>query len=261
MISSLLERYKSLRGNKPVNGGKPKEDAVLNYIYLHLHQALRNRSFVEVLVNGDDVLYQSMILWLDPEERTILIDELFPTGLIGLSGQKVQVSIRQQAGRKLKFNSVIIEQHRYEGTPIYVLAMPEGLESDQRRNAYRLPISEKITIEPHFIGPDDQTYLARLRNLSSSGIAMEVEVDDVNGFGYDDQLTHLAFDFAGINIDCGLAVRNVEFTEPAANRVLIGAEFVDLPPPDQRVLEKSIMRIQRDRIRLTGEMESQLVMM
>ena len=259
MFSSLLNRYNSLRNIKPVP--PQKADTALNKVYLHLHQAQRNRRFVEVVVEGDEVVYQSMILSLDPEERTILIDELFPTGFVGLAGQKVRLSIRQQAGKKLKFNSVIMEQHQHDGSPLYVLAMPNQLESDQRRNAYRLPMSKNVSIEPHFIGPDEQPYHARLRNLSSSGIAMEVEVNDVDEFHYDDALTHLAFDFAGISIDCDLVIRNVDVPEPSTNRVMIGAEFVDLHPLEQRALERSIMRIQRDRIRLNGEMESQLVMM
>ena len=259
MLSSLLGRYSSLRNIKPAKTSKA--NTALNKTYLLLHQAQRNRSFVEVVVEGDKVVYQSMILSLDPEERTILIDELFPTGFVGLAGQKVRLSIRQQAGRKLKFNSVIQQRYQHDGSPLYVLAMPGDLDCDQRRNAYRLPISHKAAIEPHFIGQDEQPYQARLCNLSSSGIAMELEVDDVGEFHYDDQLTHLAFTFAGINIDCGLVVRNVEVTEPAANRVMIGAEFVDFSPLEQRVLERSIMRIQRDRIRLNGEMESQLAMM
>ncbi len=54
-----------------------------------------------------------------------------------------------------------------------------------------------------------------------------------------------------------MAVRNVS-VEPERNKVRIGAEFVDLPPLDQRSLERSIMRVQRDRLRHGGEMEARL---
>ncbi len=257
MISSLFDRYKHFRRNG-VAVDQPGADLALNQTYLQLHQAQRQRSFIEVKVKGDDVVYQSIILALDPEEQTILIDELFPTGFVGMAGQRVSISIRQKAGRKLAFDSVIKEQYKDDGTPIYVLAMPKDMERDQRRSAYRLPISRTMNIESHFTGPDQQRYLAKLRNVSSTGISIEVEAEDAAEFHYNDQLTEVAFDFAGTNIDCELAVRNVEVTESDHPRVLIGAEFIDLPYLEKNGLEKSIMRIQRDRLKYAGSMESQM---
>lgn len=256
MMTSFIDRFR--RKAKP----PAKADLSLNHTYLHLHQAQRNRDFLEVRVDGDEVLYQSMILELDPQERTILIDELFPTGFVGLAGQKVRIAIRQPGGRKMKFDSAILEQHSYDDAPIYVLAMPKDIETDQRRSAYRLPIGNHTAIDSHFIGPDQQPYRGRLRNVSSTGIALEImaEAENANLFNYNDTLDHLMFDFAGINFDCDVAVRSVEVDDNDQARVFIGAEFVDLPPIEQRVLERSIMRIQRDRIKYSGEFEAGMAM-
>ena len=257
MIDSLVERCRSLLGRS----GKQQSrvDAALNRTYLELYQAQRKHFFVEVRVDGDDVLYQSMILELDPEEKTILVDELFPKGFVGLPGQRVHIGIRQPGGRKIKFSTTILEQHSYDESPVYVLAMPRNLDGDQRRDAYRLPVGG-VEICPQFVGPDRRSYLARLCNLSSRGVGMELDIDDPEHFRYNDPLSHVAFEFAGISFDCEMAVRNVALTGPDQNKVWIGAEFLDLPPLDQRVLEKSIMRIQRDRIRQGAEVESQLAM-
>ena len=256
MISTIVERYKSLRNKKSEE--QPDVDPLLNQTYLQLYRAQRAHHFLEVRVDGDDAIYQSMVLAVDPEEKTLLIDELFPTGFVGLPGQRVHVAIRQPEGRKIKFGSTILAQHEYEEAPVYVLAMPEAMDSDQRRNAYRLPIAGGYTIRPQFVGPDKQEYPARLCNVSTSGLALEVELDDPENFHRNKQLSHIAFDFAGINVDCDIAVRNVVVADEARHKVLVGAEFVDLPPLEQRVLEKSIMRIQRDRIRLGGEQETQM---
>lgn len=254
MFTSLIDRYRHFRGNNP----RPKADPALNHTYLHLHQAQRSRSFVEVAIEGDSETYQSMVLELDPEERTILIDELFPSGFLGLPGQKVTLSIRQEGGRKLKFNSVIQQQYQHNGAPLYVLEMPKDIETDQRRSAYRLPVGN-IVIDSQFVGPDQQSYHGRLCNVSSTGVAIEIDTDSANSFHYDDRLNHVMFDFAGVNIDCGMAIRSVA-AEPEGERVLIGAEFVDLSLLEKRVLEKSIMRIQRDRLKHSGDMSSQLAM-
>ncbi len=258
MITALLDRFR----------GKPasKADTALNYTYLHLHQAQRSREFLEVMVEGDEVVYQSMILELDPIERTILIDELFPTGFVGLVGQKVHLAIRQKGGRKIKFETVIQQQHSYDDAPIYVLAMPQDIETGQRRSAYRLPLTDSMAIDSHFVGPEGQPYHGSLRNVSSTGIAMEVLLDAAAGddgpdnFHYNDILDDLVFDFAGVNINCEATVRSIEIDEEDQNHILIGAEFIDLPPVDQRVLERSIMRIQRDRIKLSGAFEADMAM-
>jgi hypothetical protein len=96
---------------------------------------------------------------------------------------------------------------------------------------------------------------------------MDILLDDdamaANGsdsFQYNDILDGLAFDFAGVNINCEATVRSVEIDEVDQSQILIGAEFVDLPPVEQRVLERSIMRIQRDRIKLSGAFEADMAM-
>lgn len=259
MISNLFERYKTLLGRQKAE--RPEGDSALNRIYVQLYQAQREHYFIDVQVDGDDVTYQSMILSLDPEEKTVLIDELFPTGFEGLPGQRVEICIRQPKGRKVRFTTDIIEQHIHDEAPVFVLAMPEeGLYADQRRKAYRLAVGGGIQIKPQFVGPDQQNYFAKLCNLSSTGLGLEVEVEDPRQFNFNDRLKHVAFDFAGVTIDCDMTVRNVLAPEEEQNKIMIGAEFVDLPALERRVLEKSIMRIQRDRIRLAGNMESQIAL-
>ncbi|MBL4827272.1 MAG: flagellar brake protein [Spongiibacteraceae bacterium] len=258
MIAKLIDRYKALRyGNHT-----EEADPALNRVYLVLHQQQRSRRFIEIMVEGDDLVYQSMVLSLDPEDRTILIDELFPKGFVGLAGQQIHVAIRQDAGRKIEFNSAIIERHSLDDAPLYVIGMPESLDLDQRRGAYRLPVSTRSTIEPCFTAPDSQDYKARLRNVSSSGVCLEIDGDEFEPLHYDDHLSHVAFDFAGQNIDCALAVRSVVLDEnknkeTGKKRWLVGAEFLDLSPVFQRVLEKSIMQIQRDRIKYSADAQLQ----
>lgn len=256
MITSLIDRYKYLT----LKVRAPKVDPLLNHTYLQLHQAQRNRSFVEVGIEGDSEIYQSMVLDINPEERTLLVDELFPRGFLGLPGQQVNLSIRQSNGRILTFSSVIKEQRLYKGSPQYILEMPKDLGSDQRRSSYRLPLVSGI-IDSRFNGPDQLPYHGRLCNVSSTGVAIEVAGESANSFHYNDPLNHVEFNFAGMNIDCQMAVRNVS-EKPASygERLLIGAEFVDLSMLEKKQLEKSIMRIQRDRLKFSGQPESGAVM-
>lgn len=256
MLAELIDRYKRLR----TRATPPKADLALNQTYLQLYQAQRQRSFVDVQVEGNPEHYQSMVLELDPESRTVLIDELFPGGFVGLPGQQVSLSIRQSGGRKLTFNSVIQQQHTHQGSPLYVLAMPANIATDQRRNSYRLPLANS-PIDSCFEGPDHQPYHGRVCNVSGSGIAIEIAADSANSFHYNDALEHVMFDFAGVAIDCRMAVRSVEVeTDDEGERLMIGAEFVDLSQLEKRVLEKSIMRVQRDRLKFGGHSEMRLAL-
>ena len=258
MFSTLIDRYKSLRGN--IEDGRP--DAKLNHNYLSLYQVQRDHRFLEVTIDGDDVVYQSIILELAPEERTILIDEFFPNDFVGLPGQRVSVAVRLDGGKKMQFKTDIVEKHLHEGAPLYVLSMPVDIEIDQRRNAFRLPIGDRVAIDSQFIGPDELPYYGRLRNVSSSGISLDVLVreESANSFHYNDLLSHLTFDFAGVNINCGVSVRSIDVDQADDSHCFIGAEFVDLPAHEQQLLDRSIMRIQRDRLRMAGNAEAQLSM-
>lgn len=240
MIKSIFESFREK---------KPTIDNSLNRVYLMLHEAQQRRDFVEVTIEGSDAVYQSIILELDPDERTILIDEFFPAGFRGMPGQLIHVRIRQAAGRALLFTTSITESHVHEDTPLYVLTMPLFLDTDQRRGAYRLPVTEDWPVESTFISPDRELLNARIRNVSATGLCMEIKGVLEDEFQRDDELSHVAFDFAGNHYDCGLKIKNILTEEDPIDHTLIGAEFINFPPGEGRLLERTIMRMQRDRVR------------
>ena len=245
-----MKLFSTLNLDRLRGGSEPpvKIDPALNQVYLALHQVQRNRQFIEVTFDGDDVIYQSMIIDLDPQARTVLIDELFPRGFEGLAGQCVTVCVRQKLGRKLRFQTVIVEALRDERAPLYSLAMPASLEGDQRRSAYRLPLTRQHDIEPEFVGPDNDTHKARLNNLSVSGVGLELEGDFSDELKVGDELNQLFFGFAGIDVNCDLTVKNVQAIEGETTSTIVGGEFVGLPAREQRLLAKCIANLQRQRI-------------
>lgn len=223
-------------------------DPALNQVYLALHQVHRKRQFIEISIDGDDAVYQSMIIDLDPQARTLLIDELFPRGFDGLVGQCLTVTVRQLAGRKLRFETVIVEALRDDRAPLYSLAMPATLEGDQRRSAYRLPVNRRQSIESKFVGVNNDSYQARLSNVSVSGVGLELQGDVCADFNVGDELNGLCFDFAGIDVNCDLSVKSVQVIEGEQPSTLLGGEFVDLPAREQRLLARRIANMQRQRI-------------
>lgn len=245
-----MKLFSTLNLDRLRGGNQPPVviDPALNQVYLALHQIQRKRQFIEVSFDGDDVIYQSMVLEIDPHKKTLWVDELFPRGYEGLAGQAVSVCVRQEHGRKLRFQSVIIEPVDDAGNaPTYLLAMPASLEGDQRRSAYRLPLP-KSDIEPEFLDPDNNRHRARLNNLSVSGVGLVLKGDFSDIWHVGDAFSDVCFGFAGIDVNCELRVKSLQAVEGAVTCTLVGGEFVDLQAREQRLLARSIATMQRQRI-------------
>jgi c-di-GMP-binding flagellar brake protein YcgR len=92
-----------------------------------------------------------------------------------------------------------------------------------------------------FLAPDRNRCSATVRDLSSTGIRLELE--HLSTVAEGDVLTDLQFEFAGRSFQCQADVRNV--ANSAGDNVIVGAAFRDLPRMEQRSLERMIMQMQR----------------
>lgn len=215
----------------------------LREVYLNLFEVQRSHALIDVAIDGVDAHYQSIILGVDPERGTIAIDELFPADFVGLPGQPVTVTVRLEGNRRLTFNTHIVARHdTSEAIDSYMLALPESVDYNQRRGAFRLQLGQGWAVMSEFRGPGRQHCSARIRDLSSTGIRLELPQPLPLSEG--DQLEDLQFEFAGRNYRCGADVRCISDSE-RGDQFLIGAAFRDLPRVEQRSLERMIMQMQR----------------
>jgi c-di-GMP-binding flagellar brake protein YcgR len=228
----------------------------LRDIYLNLFDVQRSHTLIDVAIDGLDARYQSIILSVDPERGVLEIDELFPTGFVGLPGQPITITVRLDVGRRLTFSTHILSRHDDGQIKSYLLALPDSLDYNQRRGSFRLQLSQGWGVISEFLAPDKEICSARVRDLSSTGIRLEIigcappETGDV--------LHDLHFEFAGRTYQCAANVRNVTnfgvqscaggSASDNAERFLIGAEFLDLSRGEQRSLERMIMQLQRQQI-------------
>lgn len=248
----MLRRW--LTRPKPVTSAMPTDTAPaiderrsLREVYLNLFDVQRSHALIDVAIDGVDAHYQSIILGVDPEGGTITIDELFPGGFVGLAGQPVTVTVRLDGSRRLTFNTHIVARRDDDNAiDSYALALPESLDYNQRRGAFRLQLGAGWAVVSEFRGPDQQHCSARVRDLSSTGIRLELPQALPLSAG--DVLEDLQFEFAGRNYHCVADVRTVINPDERADRFLIGAAFRDLPRLEQRSLERMIMQMQRQQV-------------
>lgn len=234
---------------EPVSAAHSPELGALREVYLNLFDVQRSHALIDVAIEGTDARYQSIIIGVDPERGVVEIDELFPAGFVGLPGQPLTVTVRLDGKRRLTFNTHVISRRDDGQLESYWLALPESLDYNQRRGSFRLQLGQGWGVISEFLAPDQERCSARVRDLSSTGIRLEVlgGTRPITG----DVLHDLHFEFAGRNYQCAADVRNVTNLNAKsgdADRFLIGAQFRDMPRVEQRSLERMIMQMQRQHV-------------
>lgn len=252
MLRRWFKRRALVTTSMPVGASAPSDYLrPLREVYLNLFDVQRSHALIDVAIDGVDAHYQSIILSVDPLAGSIVIDELFPAGFIGLPGQPVTVSVRLDGSRRLTFNTHIVTRRDDDSAvDSYVLALPESLDYNQRRSAFRLQLGAGWAVLSEFRAPDRRQCSARVRDLSSTGIRFELQGSQPLSEG--DVLEDLQFEFAGRNYQCRADVRSVLGGEEQSDRYLVGAAFRDLPRLEQRSLERNIMQMQRQRVQQTA---------
>ncbi len=220
--------------------------AALRDVYLNLFEVQRSHALIDVAIDGIDARYQSIIIGVNPERGVLEIDELFPGEFVGLPGQPVTITVRLDNARRLTFNTHIISRHDDGRVESYWLALPESLDYNQRRGSFRLALGQGWGVVSEFLAPDQERCSARVRDLSSTGIRLEVVGSARPTTG--DVLHDLQFEFAGRNYQCAANVRNVTSSDDTSDRFLIGAQFRDMSRVEQRSLERMIMQLQRQQV-------------
>jgi len=214
---------------------------------LNLIEAQRSRAIIDVDIDGQKHSYQSVILRVDPAAGSILIDELFPAGFTGLAGQRVTITVRRQDGGRAGFTTHIIERRNVGGVDNYQLMLPGSVGYQQRREVFRLDLPRNAATLSEFQTGDRQFCAAIVRDLSASGIRLELQnsIEIVPG----DTLTELEFEFEQQRFQCQAKVRHV-YNERSGETV-VGVAFQNFPRLQQRMLERIIMQQQRLTVRRT----------
>ncbi len=234
-------------------------DPTNQQVFYYLQLSQQQREFIEVQMPGDSTIYQSLFLELDSDEKTILIDEFFPSTAWVSPGQLLRLSIRQKDGRSLKFQSRVLDAYRYDDAPMYVISMPDFLDHDQRRNSFRLPLESNLAVDVAFTGPDKVEYCGRMVDISAGGLSLMLDNPPACELNYGQLLKNVNFEFAQINIQSDLAVRHLPREQEPDTSLRIGAEFNHLPSNLAKDLELTILQLQRERLRRGEDMRDRLV--
>jgi len=227
----------------------------LRDIYMTLFKIKRNHSFLQVKFDGNESIYQSMILDVNPDDRTMTIDEIFPRdeGFIGMQGQGATLTIRDK-GVVISFETEVIRRVKSDGVTLYMVRLPSEIAKDQRRGAFRINVDKRSDIEVKIESQEHSHLYAKVANLSATGVCLEIEGDqsEILKMGVVMQDCRIKLGSAG-EVLCNLDVRNLKSVEEPYHHMLIGGKFVGIDMEQGRNLEKFLIKQQRKMLRESPE--------
>jgi len=221
-------------------------DEILAYLAkLHTKHLL-----LTVYIEGSTIVYASVILEINKDQRYLVLDELHPRNNISstLLDQKLTIET-QLEGILLQFPCVIDAISEKNGIEYYKLNFPGFIFYHQRREDYRVPISITKPLPVDLATEDDTTLHAELRDLSLGGFCAKVTSPMANKLNIGDEIPTCIIKVpGGKQIVSSLEIVRKEETRPMKN-IRIGARFTQISKADRVELSKVIARLERENIK------------
>ncbi|NIB39876.1 hypothetical protein HBA55_09785 [Pseudomaricurvus alkylphenolicus] len=235
VVSNVEQWLKKIRPK----GGRDEPNQGLQGIYRILERYRKNHTLIYVSIPEDEEeVHQSIILNVDPFSRCIDIDELFPGNITLFSGQRLNITLKEEGHRTLAFETQMITTEQENNYTSYTLALPEFVQHEQRRAAFRLPVRGNATW-----GEKDQR--GRILDLSVTGVQIRLNKNVKVQPG--DRISDCRMEMPRLKLDCDISVARIIEDEEQKNGPLIGAQLTSLQPSQQRHLERYLMTEQRRR--------------
>ena len=225
---------------------------------IRLQQLVEERSFVEVrFPMKSSHAFQSLILKVDPVERYLLIDELFPANrsIMATSGDVVEITSVSR-GMPVKFQTTIhsVSIDDGDGMPAYRLELPGNVSADQRRRNFRLPVEQASGVQLRIRNADGSTLLCTVLNVSHGGVGFSCQGNISERLRSETLLKNCRLrlpDNEEIKID--LEVRSFEYRRHPYRHTLVGTRIAKIEQTDERIIGQFLVGMQRQLRRETKQ--------
>lgn len=215
-----------------------------------LRSIQRQNEVVTGYFNQGQSFFLSAVLDADPESGQLILDS-GPDAEINrraLASNKI-IFVTNQNRIKIQFSTSSLDQIEFEGRPAFRAQLPVALLKLQRREYYRLVAPIRAPL--HCIIP----------NLN--GARMEVEVADISvgGVAITGFPPTVALEAGLVLAECRIAlpeegtvvtameVRNLQESSRRSGQLVlrVGCVYVGVPAPHQAMIQRYIIRIDRER--------------
>lgn len=167
----LLNRWFAQLGGATHHLSLPEDAA---RVYSQLYGLKNARHFAWCRFGKDKLTYQSMIIDVDVENRTVIMDEPFglPPQFLWSPGQPIDVEIKDYANR-IDFKTRFIRLDPENGENRMLVAWPAEVQSHQRRSIFRVSFHGGDEV-PMLQFVDLATELLPCLDLSFQGVGVAV---------------------------------------------------------------------------------------
>ena len=245
------------------NSQKNAESSQRQQTYLRLFQVMRAHKLMWLQVEGDDSLYQTVVLHVDAEEPFMFIDEPFPVDgvLAGLVGEMVTLSFNDD-GQQQSMRCRLLGKAGEEEAAIYQLSYPETMSSKQRRETYRLPVDEMdhisiatSSLERWLPESTEKTVVdSVVLDISAGGLRWAVKGNHQLDVHAGKMLPGMDLSVLGcgdicVDFDVSYSKWVPALGNLRSEHTIVGGSFVGLEPKKIQQLERYITLIQRQQRR------------
>lgn len=208
---------------------------------------LNHHEWIDVNVCKTEQNYQSLILAIDPDQKELLIDDLYPRESREPleTGDRLEITCRARRAPINFFTRLLAEEMR-DGETAYRLELPEEIGLSHSRGSYRVYVENEVGLNID-IRIDQQTIPAvRIINLSTDGIKLSFPQESQKQLSETPLLSDCLIKLPTDNyVDCEIELRNLYTIRSPFQHILAGGKM-QIANPQQRVkLQQYLAAVQR----------------
>jgi len=211
-----------------------------------LQQLINDKA--RLLVKAEDcrTLFQSMLLDTDTRNQTLTIDELFPQPDRTLkTGMPLYFEFHEK-GQTVSFNSEVITPTRAHGLPALLVHYPDVVESDQRRNNFRISLDPTQTVSAKLFQNSYENFFGVVKDISNHGLRINLSGNQSEQLEHGDVIPSCVIKLDGINqIECQLTVRSKRYYNRPYRFTQIGTEITGIHLKHRHMLTNYVSQQQR----------------
>jgi len=210
-----------------------------------LHRIQARHLIVAITVAGRRQSYNSIIVSLDGVHNQLLLDALNESRGHDELMQDKFFSLRvEYDGIEIGFDGEVEELVEYEGRPAYLVNFPDELIYNQRRKAFRVPISLD-TDYMISLKNKNQVCDGLITNVSHGGLRIQFDNRvkfEFKKYGKIESCYFITSD--GKEIDCPVEVRNI-VRDNEHRTIKVGVKFSITNRMQQQYIRQFVSQIQR----------------
>ena len=215
-------------------------------IHAFFQRMLDKRTLLTVFIKGHETPYSSVIIKVDDDN--FIIDELKPeTGNELLADHPIIQLKAQLDGVSIKCHAKINLFGEDNNIAFYQLAIPDEIDYQQRRQAVRIRLSAAYPLPVTFSAANVASFEGVINDISTGGIRARFKKSLSKTL---ENGLHLSCSFLlppdnKQTLNSDLIIRVIKHDKDQFGASFLGAEFVGMPKPLERQLQRSIMSLQR----------------